>query len=238
MSSQQATANNVISMPTPDPRDTHVRAFAGMRALYMIKEKLIAAQAVAKADWKEKKSAATKEYREPIRDQFDAIVGVNIDLSGKDKGTQTMKTNYAEAFIVVVRGVKNYDNVKSDADADKKARKDRIDAMEMAIKECVSAATVNPNQGSLFPPTGGSVDGLAWASAATRAAMFTSLKELDRDKVTLDCFQESLLLDLGGAGIEELDLGLDASTAVEADGVEAEPPTEGEGASDDDLGFD
>lgn len=229
--------NNVVALPQPDLREVYVRAFASLRALASIKEKLESALTAAKAKWKDEQTAATKEYREPIRDEFETIVGKEIDLDAKDKATAAMKTAYAKKFVDVVRGVKKHDDIKAQATAGKESYKTRIDKIDLAMKECMSAATSTTGQGDLFDPkAGAATDGLTWASASTKQAIFTALREMERDGAPLDYFQGQLLLDLGGAGLEELDLGLEAAAAVEQDGVEAEP-TDESSEDDDDVGF-
>src|SRR5690242_9517006 len=105
-----AQNNNVVNLPSADLKEIHVRAYAGLRVLCWLSDKLEAELKAKKAEWKEKQTEATKAYREPIREDFEAIVGKEIDLTRKDKATAAMTVAYSKKYLVVVRGVKDHDD--------------------------------------------------------------------------------------------------------------------------------
>lgn len=230
--------DNVIQMPNNDADAAltliHLRAFAGLRALDKVLDKVRAELKRASDEWKVALNKATDEYRGPIREHLESIA--DYDPTVKTKAMKAKTELYATKFVDVGHGLEHYDEIKSASDADKAAKNIVIKRLEDASRECMGVARNSSKQGDLF----GSVDtgvpsGMSWATPATSEAIYTSMLRLQVDRYEFDPFQEALFVDLGSSGLESFDLGLDASEAIEEDAGTEAPPDEDE--DDDEQGF-
>ncbi len=152
------------------------------------------------------------------------------------------KKSQAEAMTAYVEtrphGEKATSMLKAFAECDRLTR--LMATLRDATLECRGAADrAASNQPDMFDVgVGAPVKGMGWASLPTRKSIYSCLLAMESNGEQLDPYQAELLMDLGGPGVEALDFGLAASEAVEQDGAEADPTTDGEGAEDgDDLGF-
>lgn len=203
--------NNVVQLRSPDFDLVYRRAHASWVAITKMVEILSGKRARANKAWKKLLAEAKKLYMD------DAALGEHA----------TGRAHEAKAR----------DALKFMAEVDDLG--DKIAGLKAAAAECCTAAERSQNQGDLFA-TGTTVQvaGMGWATQITQRTVYGSLLALHEAGLALDAYQVDLLNDLGGSGLDGVDLGSAAAEAVEAeDGEEAEEPESSDEGDEDDVGF-
>jgi hypothetical protein len=218
--------NNVIPMNPESEEFVFARAFHIIRTLDTVKTRMEAAKKNAGAIWSGKLNDTTKEYRDIARTDFGTV---------EKMSAKTAKDNYVQ----VVNLIGKRDSIVDEKKTDLTDRKTKINKVEAAYAEVValSKASSGGDQLGLYAQTTGAIPGLGWASKATNDAIYSALLSLAEDKA-LDVHQERLLADMANAGLESIDLGLEAAQAIEVDDAgDPEAADEGEGEDEDQFEF-
>ena len=199
-----ATVTDIKSKPTPDtdPNLSGARAFVAARALYSLKVLLTAQLARSQAEWGKVTGEAKDAFFKPLR--------------AEETGMSVRRR--AEAQTETRAALAAWDSLKSEAKADKDARLKKIGRVNAAFGEVMGVSKDDGLQTDIFGGAEtGAIPGLGWASAETKAMIYTALVQISESKVAMSDVQSALLLDLASAGLEAVDLGIDASEAVEQD---------------------
>jgi hypothetical protein len=221
-----STATNVIPMSQPVNEDfVFARAFHALRALDTVKEKMEQQKKAAGALWSKKLNDEARSYREILRGDIEHPEKLSAKLA---------KENYVQVVGIFAQ----WEGLKEAKKLDLGERKARIAKIEQAHTEVVALSKADSStQGDLFGKAG-VIPGMGWATKSTCDAIYSALVSLSEDSA-LDVHQQALLQDLAGAGLETIDLGLDAASAIEADNdgeyAEAEDDEDSDG---EDEGFD
>lgn len=208
-------APNVINMPTQDQTQylDEARAFAAISALDKLAVKLTKQKAEAAAIWKSRTTDARKDLHEPIRDDENANVSTK---------------RAAQLFREAQEHLAICDQVVADRKADLDARSEKIAAVLEADTEVKSLHKTDPRQGDLLATvSAGAMQGLGWCSPGSQAVVYSALLDMVADGVALSDLQQGLLNDMSSSGLKQIDLGIDAAAAIEAD-ENAEAPDDTE----------
>jgi hypothetical protein len=206
--------------PTTTLTDDQIQAVllrdGASRAVFRVIDILEADLKRAKNDWKEKRSDATKAYREHLRDdEREVLRGAGDKLKSKEKLTDRDKQNLiaiVEHYYAACDGLGEHDEILADGKTDKDARKKRIAQFKAAHRELMlQGKDGNPNQQKMFEPPS-AVGGM---TEDTKEVVYSALLQLDKDGAALDDVQRSLLTELGSAGVKVVELNVNAAAAIE-----------------------
>ena len=193
---------------TESPEFIRARAFTIIITLDKCKQRLEQQMGKASADWKEKLSDKTKEYRLILRD---------------DDNSKASDKVRAGLFDQVRDLVAERDELMEAKKEDIKIRKGKISQIVEADAEAKLAhKSSDSTQLPLHIEETSRVAGMPWATDATLDVVYTALYDLDQRGATLDEFQAALLSELGAAEVKGADLGLEADEAIEDDTEVAE----------------
>lgn len=210
MTKKQGNVVELRKQSQGDLERSLAQAMVCLKALDVLRSKLDASAKAAAAKWRQQLAEATKAYREPIREETDRATK-DLDLESNEG--KKLVTVFAGKFVDVVEGVRKHDEIKAEADRDKQARNQQLDIVELAIRECFGAGS--SAQTELFATQQSSA--LGWATAQTKQVIYTAMLGIQEDGGVLDPIQIDVLAHLAADGTDRMDLGTQASTAVEAD---------------------
>lgn len=225
------TKDNVIQLRNEQDeilQTTYAQAFVCLRALNRLKAKLETAAKASQDEWKKKLADAMAKFVDPIKQEFDRV-SAGLDVGSPE--WNALRDLYAERYLDAILGLKEHADLKAKADADKAEHNKRIGLVESTVLECLGAST--SAQVDLFATR--EAGSLGWATAQGRQIIFAALIGISKDGGTLDPIQAKIAADLGGEGVDAMDLGVAASVAVEADDADEEPLTDDDGPTN--VGF-
>lgn len=212
----------ILQLNKPNDEDliAIARRDAAVRAIYRVGNILRTDLKKAKAAWKEKEDAAILKYRGHLRDedrqrlQADAEAAfAKAKISKKDAGVFQA---IAEHYFAACTGIAEYAKIAAAATEDKSNRAIRIAAFAQAEAELKSIKA--DQDGGQLQLLGGDMAPTEWASKETKAVAYAALRHLEEAKHPMDAYQAALIAELATDGLDAMDLGLDISEAVEADG--------------------
>lgn len=231
---------NTSNLDSDSLTNAYALAMAALKSVETTIGKIEAAREKASDAWSAKLKKATARYRDRIREDYEAIVGKDVDVTASGKATARLREVYAGRYVETVADVAERDQIENDKKSDMAKFKQTLAKFTTAKNECLSVHAKSTTQVDMFaPPDAGAVAGLEWSTPAGREAIYTSLRGMEEDGLELDPLQAQLMVDLAGVGLEAMDLGLAAAEAVEEDeDGEEEEADELDDEDDDDMGLD
>lgn len=194
---KQPTVTQPDAGPSWTPERVKLRAFAAAQALWIFEERLKITDSRLRAEETEQLTKATQEYREIMR------------ADHEDPPSDDVKVIH---YDTACAGLARHDAVLEAnklARGNRKAERERVEA---ALREFMTPVV----NAQLTLPIETDSTGLGLYSDDARAVAYTALLELDRTG-DLDDGQRDLMVDLAGAGMQQIAFVLDASEAVEAE---------------------
>ncbi len=197
------TTNDDIDHDHDDPNYIRARAFVCLQTLDTCRARLTAQASASQADYKEKLTAVTQEYRAILRD--------GVGESEKAK---------AKAFDKISGLLADRDKIEEQKTRDRNDRKAKLEQVNEADAEAKSYKPKDHAQLTLLSDPA-AVKGMPWATDKALGVIYTALRDLEQSGAQLGPYQEALMAELAEASIEGADLGLEAKSALEADGETA-----------------
>lgn len=207
------------------------RRDAAIRAIYRVGNILREDLAKAKKKWKVAEAKAIDAYREHLRDEDRRRLEADVEAAFAEdiisRDDVDMFTEIAEHYFAACSKLAEYVQLAQTAKEDKDDRANRIASFDDAEAELKSIKA--DKDGGQLQLLGGDLAPTEWASKETKAVAYAALRHLEEARHPLDAYQAALLAELATDGLDAMDLGLDISEAVEADG---EYPDEDNDAAD------
>lgn len=204
-----------IHAPTVADDDSKIRDIirrdSALRAIYRVRLELELDWKRAKADWKKQ----INEQLEAIQAHLDDDTRAEIDLDEVlsyaeiDDDDRAALCQVIEHYDAACRATARVKKLRGSEKADNDERSSRVAKFTAAEHELM--AWRDSAQTDLF-----ATDAVTWASQVTVSIAFTALQHLDKIR-GLDPFQGALLVELGSADFDPMDLGIKAEEAVEQD---------------------
>jgi hypothetical protein len=179
------------------------RTLYSARALNTVLKLLRNDLKVAEGGWTKKLTESMQRMNEPLRD----------DLDEERLGAKRAK----EMLLEARKFRRERDDLEQEKKDDLAARKRVIAGFSSALDECLAIeADGNGDQLNLLEGQSG-IRGMGWASAETVRSIYGAIKTLDERGYKLHAVLADLLVDLGTAGVEPVELNLSAGDAIEND---------------------
>lgn len=194
------TTTNDIDHDTDDPNYIRARAFVCIQTLDTCRARLTAQASASQAVYKERLTDVTQEYRAILRD--------GVGESEKAK---------AKAFDKISSLLAKRDKIEEEKKRDRDDRRAKLEQVNEADAEAKAYKPKDHSQLTLINDPS-RVKGVPWATDKALGVIYTALLDLEQSGAELDPYQEALMSELAEASIEGADLGLEAKSAVEADG--------------------
>lgn len=194
------STDETIDHDHDDPNYIRARAFVCLQTLDTCRARLTAQASASQADFKEKLTTVTQEYRAILRD--------GVGESEKAK---------AKAFDKISDLLARRDKIEEQKTRDRNDRKAKLEQVNEADAEAKAYKPKDHSQLTLSIDPG-AVKGMPWATDKALGVIYTALLDLEHSGAQLGPYQEALMAELAEASIEGADLGLEAKSAVEADG--------------------
>jgi len=197
------TQLNPNKMTASEQTQTYARCYVVLYTIEDMREKLVAERGRRLNDFKERLSAATKAYREPLRDE--------------DNRTASQKVR-AQLFLDCMDGVAERDAINSEKKEELGEIDGKIKKLDEVKAEARAARKGDGNQTKMFDDEAeGAIPHMSWATPGSRTVLYSALLTIEKLGDALDPSQADLLADLASAQTGEMDFGLEPSEAIEQD---------------------
>jgi hypothetical protein len=208
----------------PDHELTDRRTLWSARALNTVLLMLRADKKVAEGGWTKALTESMQRMNEPLRDDIDE---------------EKIAAKRAKDMLLEARKYRRErDDLEEEKKDDLKSRSRTIAGFEQALDECLAIQEgQSDSQLNLLEGQSG-IPGMGWASADTIKSVYTATKLLDERGHKLHPVLSELLVELGTAGIQPVELNLAAGEAIENDApVPAANDDASEAAENQDVPF-